>query len=76
MPKTLRKRGSDGSRDPLRWTGMFAAGLKLGMPYAQLVKTRLPVLVMMLESQVPMDSGKASGTRRATQKDIDVFASM
>lgn len=55
---------------------MFAAGLKLGMPYAQLVKTRLPVLVMMLESQVPMDSGKASGTRRATQKDIDVFASM
>lgn len=57
----------------LAYTGLFTAGLKVGIPYQTLVTMRVPVLVMMLDSQRPSDS-KGPTVRRATQADIDAFA--
>lgn len=75
MPETKRRKVKDGAGDddPLRWTGIFSAGLKLGIPYDELIRMHLPVLLMMLESQVPIDS-KSNGVRKATQADINAFA--
>lgn len=47
----------------------------MGIPYMELVRMRVPVLLMMLESQMPMESNKKGGVRKATQRDIDAFAS-
>lgn len=76
IPETKRGKGSSkGEVDPLKWTGIFTAGLKMGIPYMELVRMRVPVLLMMLESQMPMESNKKGGVRKATQRDIDAFAS-
>ena len=59
---------------------MFVAGLRLGIPYAELLTMRLGELLMMLESQIPPDSGGGRGqgdeVRWATQSDIDRFMRM
>lgn len=57
---------------------MFTAGLKLGLPFEELVDMHVPDLVMMLDSAVPMEDGeKSTGedgvTREATQADIAKF---
>lgn len=56
---------------------MFSAGLKLGVPFSELVDMHVPDLVMMLDSTIPMETGEKTGgtdaretTRNATQSDI------
>jgi hypothetical protein len=53
---------------------MFSAGLKLGVPFSELVDMHVPDLVMMLDSTIPMETGEKTGgtvakeaTRNATQ---------
>ncbi len=61
------------------YTGLFTTGLKLGVPYERLVAMRVPVLLMMIDSQYGGDGGgreSETGTRRATQADIAAFAAM
>lgn len=63
----------------LVYTGLFTTGLKLGVPYERLVTMRVPVLLMMIDSQYGGDGGGGapnSGTRRATRADIAAFAAM
>ncbi len=58
---------------------MFAAGLKLGIPFSELVDMHVPDLVMMLDSTVPMEPGGTGDgdaqevARDATQTDIRTF---
>ncbi len=58
---------------------MFSAGLKLGVPFSELVDMHVPDLVMMLDSTIPMDKGGNGGaaardaTRDATQADIAIL---
>ncbi len=56
---------------------MFSAGLKLGVPFSELVDMHVPDLVMMLDSTIPMETGGKTGgavaqetARDATQSDI------
>ena len=62
-----------GGRDRLAYTGIFTAGLKVGIPYQRLVTMRVPVLIMMLDSQ-RQRAQSGPTVRRATQADIDAFA--
>lgn len=54
---------------------MFSAGLKLGIPFRELVDMHVPDLVMMLDSTIPMETGGGGAVpqevaRNATQADI------
>lgn len=72
----MGKAGSQESKAPLQYTGLFMAGLKSGIPWDVLVEMELPRLVMMVESTRPEVPGKGRAGREvrdATQADIDAF---
>lgn len=59
--------------ESLQWTALFTSGLKLNVPYSELLSMRVPVLLMMLESQRPRTEPKRPTVRKATQADIDAL---
>lgn len=64
------------SDEPLRWTSLFMAGLRAGVPWGSLVRMGLQQLVAMLEAAAPRGPDRdASGeaVRDATQEDIRRF---
>lgn len=65
------------SKDPLQYTSLFMTGLRLNIPWDELLEMQLPRLTMMVDAAYGSGrKGKKQGGREvrdATQADIDAF---
>lgn len=63
--------------DPQAYTRLFMTGLRMNLPWGQLVTMQLPRLVMMIDAAFPAENGSRkaarNGVREATQADIDAL---